>query len=107
MNLKGQEIGRKHRMSFIKAIAFAGLAALSSCGSNSSINEIKKTWDGIFATRPQNRTHFIALYRLKSPALLEGRSAGVTTAVATVTGASSQNPSLIEPLDPAKIQEIE
>lgn len=45
-------------------------------GQDSWKQKLEKTWDGIFATRPQNRTHFIALYRLKSPALLEALNEG-------------------------------
>lgn len=69
----------------------ACMTALVGCSAQKEINQFQKTWDGIFATRPQNRTHFVALYRLKSPALLES--------VKTENGVSQ--------IDPQKAQELD
>jgi minor extracellular serine protease Vpr len=70
-----------NRFIFMLAVVLV----LSGCGSNgdpfgegpgSWQQKFENTWDGIFATRPQNQSHFIALYRLKNPALLENLDEG-------------------------------
>lgn len=74
---------------FAFAFTLAALCFLPACSKKSSSFFEAETYESIISTRPQNRTHFMALYRLKSPALLAG------------TKASTKNidPELLEKID--------